>query len=390
MFSISRLQQLMKALPRGVFDAGVRQHTSDRYSKRFGSWDQLVAMLFGHLSGASSLRTLEAGYNSQTTQHYHLGTGALRRSTLTDANRKRSCEPFAQVARTLMGQVNRTLRRDSDSLLYLLDSTSITLKGRGFDPWTLATRNCHTQGMKLHVVYAADTKAPVHHSLTAANVNDVVEGARIPIKAGAVYVFDKGYCDYNWWAQIHAQGATFVTRFKSNAALQVVHTRPIPDADKDTVLRDEIVRFSNKCPGAKRRNHYTETLRRVTIARPGKDTPLVLATNDLESPATRIAQHYKDRWQIELFFKWIKQHLRIKHFLGRTENAVKIQILCALIAYLLVAIYRKQHGLHASLWIVLAELRASLFQRPATEATLYQRRRERFKAMQKRQGVLFA
>lgn len=332
---------------------------------------------------------IETSYGSQANHHYHLGTGPVRRSTLADANCKRSTEPFEAVARSLMGQVHRSLRREGQELLYLLDSTSITLKGRYFDEWTAANRTRNTQGIKLHVLYAHGAQAPIQHSFSAANVNDVSAATGLVIEAGAIYVFDKGYCDYNWWADIDAQGATFVTRFKYNAALLVEHTRPIDAADQGTILADEIVRFANTHPGGKRRNRYAAPLRRITVAREGSTTPLVFATNDLDAPAATIAQHYKDRWNIELFFKWIKQHLKIKQLFGRSENAVKIQILCALIAYLLLALYRQASRSTTSLWDLLAELRVTLFQRPTTEALVQRRQHQQRTALKRRQLPLF-
>ena len=156
------------------------------------------------------------------------------------------------------------------------------------------------------------------------------------------------------------------------------------------MLKDEIVRFANKHPRGGRKNHYENPLRRITIARPEHDQPLLLATNDLVSPASVIAQRYKDRWGIELFFKWIKQHLKIKAFLGRSENAVRIQILTALITYLLLAIYRTTQNYGGSLWILLAEVRATLFQRPAIEVERYRRRRNNMAEFAARQEGLFA
>jgi IS4 transposase len=389
MFSISRLQEVMKGIPRGVFDAAVREHGTNKHSKGFRSWDQLTAMAFAQLSGASSLRVVEAAYNSQPAHHYHLGTGAIRRSTLADANRKRSPEPLVAVVQALMSQVNRSVRKQSARALYLLDSTSLTLKGRHFDAWTAASRNRCTQGMKLHVVYARDAASPVRQSLSMANVNDVTDAIGIPIESETTYVFDKGYSDYNWWASIDASQATFVTRFKNNAALVVDRARPIDADDKDTILADEIVRFAHKSPGGKRGNRYEAPLRRITVARPDKLTPLVLATNDLTTTATVIAQHYKDRWNIELFFKWMKQHLQIKRFFGCNENAVKTQVLCALIVYLLLSLYRKAHAKTASLWLLLAELRHALFQRAAVEQSTYRRCKERRLEVRNRQALLF-
>lgn len=390
MFSISRLHTLMKEVPRKVFDDEVAARGSDRYSKRLNSWSQRVAMIYAQLSAATSLRIAEAAYNSQVTHHYHLGTGSVHRSILADANRRRSTEPFAAAARALMMRVPRALRRDGADLLYLLDSTSFTLSGRGFDEWTAGNRTSRTQGIKLHVLYDSQAEAPIRQSLSAPNVNDVTAAAEVPIDAKACYVFDKGYCDYNWWAAMDAQGASFVTRFKCNAALVVEAVRPIAAADVGTILADEIVRFTHKAPRGGKRNHYTKPLRRVTVVRPDKDSPLVLATNDLEAPATEIAHRYKDRWQIELFFKWIKQHLKVKRWLGRSENAVRIQILCALIAYLLLALYRKTHGIKTSLWVMLGELRTTLFQRPATDTAVQNRRCQDRTEWRRLQAELFS
>jgi putative transposase len=390
MYRISRFHQIMKALPRGAFDRVVQTHQADKHSKGFDCWDQLLAMVYAQLSGASSLRVLETGFNSQRTQHYHLGTSPIRRSTLSDANGRRKTEVFADAAKLLMSQAQRNLRRESEELLYLLDSTSISLKGPGFDAWTGANSTRNTQGIKLHVLYAGNEEIPVQHSFTAPNVNDIDEGRKLTIEPEAVYVFDKGYCDYNWWHKINEQKARFVTRFKRNASLEVECTRTIPAEDADIVLKDEIVRFANKHPQGGRKNHYKNSLRRITVARPEHEHPLVLATNDLVSSASSIARRYKDRWGIELFFKWIKQHLKIKSFLGRTENSVRIQILTALITYLLLAIYRKAQNYTGSLWILLAEVRATLFQRPTIEAERYRRRTDAITEFAARQGGLFA
>ena len=384
------MQEIMKGLPRGGFDRLVRERNADKHSKGFGCWDHLIAMIYGHLSGADSLRQLEAGFNSQSNHHYHLGVGPIRRSTLAEANGRRKAEVFEQAARLLMSQTGRHLRQESQELLYLLDSTSITLKGPGFDAWTRSNSTRNTQGIKLHVLYAAHEHVPLQHSFSAANVNDIAEGSKLPIESGATYVFDKGYCDYNWWARIDAQNARFVTRFKYNAALRVEATRSLAAEDGGTILEDQIVRFACRHPGGGRRNRYEKALRRVVVARSGKERPLVLATNDLDAPASAIAQYYKDRWQIELFFKWIKQHLKIKRFLGRSENAVRIQILTALISYLLLALYKKNSGFTNSLWSLLGELRATLFQRPSLDNKNYRKRRERHLAFLQLQPGLFA
>ncbi|WP_275627213.1 IS4 family transposase [Pseudomonas sp. 273] len=387
MFRISRFHDVLKALPRGVFDRLVAEQGADKHSKRFGSWHHLVAMVYAHLASVSSLRALETSFNSQSNHHYHLGAGPIRRSTLADANERRNAQVFALAAQYLMTGACRQLRRDGKELLYLLDSTSITLKGPGFDEWTLSNRT-RTQGLKVHVLYAEQAAAPVHCSFTAANVNDVDEGKTLSIEPRATYVFDKGYYDFNWWASLDAQQARFVTRFKSNVALKVLAQREVPVQDRETILQDAEVRFSNRSPGGRRRNHYTKPLRRILVNRPGGEPPLSLATNDLTSPATEIAERYRDRWRIELFFKWIKQHLKIKRFLGRSENAVRIQILCALISYLLLSLYQRRTGARQSLWMLMVEVQATLFQRPGLEAERSRRRRERLQEINQRQGQL--
>lgn len=392
MFSISRFHAVMKQLPRDALARAVAEHDADKHCKGFSRWRQLQVMIYAQLSGTSSLRTLAAGFNAHTSHHYHLGACAVRRSTLADANRQAPPEVFAAVAKALMSGVQRAVRREIQPLLYLLDSTSITLKGRGFDAWTFDTRSHRIQGLKLHVMYTREQQAPCWSGFSAANVNDIDVARGLALQGGRRYVFDKGYCDYAWWHAIDTADALFVTRFKRNAALRVDEVRAIPETQGTHILADEIVHFTHRHNRAGHTNPYQGPLRRVTVARPDHATPLVLATNDLNSPAAAIAEQYKARWEIELFFKWIKQHLHLTRFLGRSENAVKIQILTALIAYLLVVLYRRTHAPGQSLWTCLAVLRASLFQRPHVEAhhrAVYQRRKRQAAALQ-RQTALFA
>lgn len=388
MFSITTFSELMKGLPRGTFDQLVSRHNADKYCKKFRHWDHLIAMLYGQLSGTTGLRPLEAGFNSQAAHHYHLGTGPIKRATLADANEKRSDLVFGKVASSLMKQASRAIRKEGKELMFLLDSTSITLKGQEFERWTAANRTRNTQGLKLHMLLDALNETPAWSSFSAANVNDVELAPQVPLQKDALYVFDKGYCDYNWWHQIDCARARFVTRFKSNAALLHIEDRAIPDGANGIVLADRIVRLKSRQAG-RRSNPYKQPLRCVSVIRPDKRTPLVLATNDMSSSALDIAQRYKDRWAIELFFKWIKQHLRIKKFFGRSENAVRIQILTALIGYLLVALYKQRHGLKDSLWVCLCVISATLFQRRKTEQALDQRRREEHRNAAQIQPGLF-
>lgn len=389
MFSITTFSELLKGLPRPIFDRLVKKHNADKYCKKFGHWQHLVPMLYAQLSGTTGLRPLQTAFNGHVVHHRHLGAVPLKRTTLADANERRADTVFSATATWLMGQVSKGLPKETKEFMFLLDSTSITLKGREFDRWTEQNKTRRTQGIKLHVLLESKSESPAWHRFSAANVNDVELADDIPLQKGARYVFDKGYCDYNWWHRIDMAGATFVTRFKYNAAITCIEERAIPVDEQPLVLSDRIVKFKYKFPGAKRRNLYSKPLREVTVVRPDKLRPLILATNDMHSSAWEIAERYKERWAIELFFKWIKQHLKIKQFLGRTENAVRLQILTALISYLLVALHKQTHGLKESLWDCLCLIRATLFQRPATEAEIHRRRREEAKIAAQMQPSLF-
>lgn len=377
MSKILTFDAVLKGLPRKEFDRAVSRHHADKYCKHFTNWQHLVAMVYAQLSGASSLRVLELSFNSHAQYHSTLRTDAIRRSTLADANERRSTIVFDEVAAWLIGQVSRKLHREAAALIRLLDSTSITLKGREFDRWTVSDRTRNTQGIKLHLLLDLSTKAPQWYSFSAANVNDVDQAALVPLAPNALYVFDKGYCNYNWWQKIDASGAFFVTRFKSNAALVHQEERPIPARVQDLILRDETVSFKCKHPGGRRINRYGKQLRRITVHRADKASPLILATNDLHSPASDIAQRYKERWEIELFFKWIKQHLKVKSFFGRSCNAVHLQLVTALIGYLLVTLYRYAHCMGHTLWECLSMISASLFAPAVSDATLPLTRRRR-------------
>ena len=389
MYSDTRFGDLLKGLPRNFFNKAVAEHESDKHSKGFDSWDHLVAMIYVQLSGAAGLREIEAGFNGQSMHHYHLGSGDIKRSTLADANAKRSCEVFGTLCKEMLQQTHRQIRKELKSLLYLIDSTPISLKGLGYDNWTLQNHSHRTHGLKVHIMTAPNAAAPVYAQITAPNINDIDEGKKIPLEKGATYVFDKGYCDYNWWYEIQQNGSKFVTRLKKNAAITIVKQRPIAKNAQGIILEDAQVCFKNRKPRGGCINHYHGTkLRKIVVHRPDKKTPMIIATNDFKRSALAIAELYQQRWEIELFFKWLKQNLKIKKFLGRSENAVKIQIYTALIAYVLVRAYRKRHGITQSMKICMVMLRTGLFQRPQTEQKEARKRRRRRKEQQQLQGAL--
>jgi hypothetical protein len=376
MFRISRLQEVLKHLPRGVFDRAVSAQQADRYRKTFSCWQQLVAMVYAQLSGVTSLRTLQSSFNAHSAHHYHLGCRALHRSTLADANTQGNEAVFSSLAQALMQQVRGRVRGEAHEFLELIDSTPISLKGRGFDHWTGKNRTQRTQGLKLHIVFGLAQGAPLEYSISAPNLNDLDYARTLSPQPGKIYVFDKAYYDYRWWSQMNQRGALFVTRFKRNARLTLKAARAIPRNAQGVILKDEQVCLPTKYYAGGRNNAYEGVVRRVEVVRPGKPS-LVLATNDLKSSALCIAERYKARWHIELFFKWIKQHLSIKRFLGRTPAAVRIQILTALIAYLLAVLHAQATGFKGSLWLFLSELRATLFQRPDLELQRHRRWRQR-------------
>lgn len=340
----------------------IKEHGSDKHSKGFDTYRHLLVMILAQLTGSKSLRELEFTVNSHHSHHYHLGLSTIKRSTLSYANEHRPVGVFADLLQSMLHKIGRKQKSEINDLIYLLDSTSITLKGHKFDDWTMATRTRNTQGLKLHVEYSPKDDLATFFKITPANINDVSVGREVPLRTGATYVFDKGYCDYDWWLKID-ENNIFVTRLKRNAAIQIIENRAIKPEISGVIKEDAIFCLSNKHPRAGKKLRYTKPLRRIEVARADKETPLILVTNDLDRDPLIIAELYKSRWLIELFFKWIKQNLKIKHFLGRSENAVQTQIITALIAYTLVATLHQQLPIYESLREMLLMLKTRLFQK---------------------------
>jgi putative transposase len=335
-FSSSILSGLLKPLDRRHFRSLVERFDADAYDKRFSSWQHLVALVFAQISGAASLRAIEAGFNAQSHQHYHLNCGKLSRSTLADANARRPLALFSAVFESLLHGLGRKQRKAAKAGLRLIDSTPVPL-GRMFD-WPAATG--HLRGLKLHVLHDLESGIPRAAQITPANVNDLHFGVDLVLEGGVTYVFDKAYCDYAWWTKINETGAFFVTRPKTNLRWKSQTPRPldIRQGDGFVVLSDHTVVHHNQGNAT-----LAIPLRRITIKRDQEQGGKVfdIISNDVKRSAVDIAACYKARWQIELLFKWIKQNLNIKSFIARNENAVRLQILAAMIAYVLIAIARK-------------------------------------------------
>lgn len=321
---------LLKPIDRRHLRTLVERYDGDAYDKSFKSWDHLVTMIYAQFSDTDSLRGLVAGFNANAHHHYHLGVGKLSRSTLSDANARRPVGVFAGLFGTLSQAADRQVRQEGSEMLRLIDASPIPL-GKLCD-W--ADWNGHIRGMKMHVVYDPKSDRPCAVEITPATVNDIEVGRRVVIEAGASYVFDKGYCHYGWWTQIDGAGATFVTRAKSRMRLRATKRRKPRKiiGDGFRVIDDFEVRLASKGD-----SKLAIPLRRIRIRRENGGL-ITLITNDRKRSAVEIATLYKIRWQVELLFRWIKQHLDIRKFLGNNENAVQIQILAAMIAYLLLRI----------------------------------------------------
>ncbi len=335
-FTPTIFAKLLAPLDRRQFDTIVERHDGDAYDKSFKSWDHLVGLIFAQFSAADGLRGLAASWNANSQHHYHLGTGTLARSTLSDANKIRPVAVFADTFGLIAGLLDRATRRDGKDMLRLIDSTPVPL-GKLCD-W--AKWNGRIRGMKMHVVYDPKSDCPRILDITDANINDAEIGRTINIEAGATYVFDKGYCHYGWWRAIHAAGAIFVTRPKSNMGLTRVEMRPIEVTEGDgcTILEDAEVRFASKGD-----SKLPIRLRRITIKRHKDGSTINFLSNDFDRSAVAIAALYRGRWQIELLFRWIKQHLKIRKFLGNNDNAIRLQLIAAMIAYALLRIAAKVH-----------------------------------------------
>jgi len=352
--------QLIAHLSHLEFQKCVTRYDGDQHHRSLSCWDQYLAMAFAQFTYRESLRDIEACLGSMSGKLYHMGfRSRIARSTLADANETHDWRIFADFAQHLVGvarplHVEDPMGVDLDHSLYALDSTTIDLCLSLF-PW--AKFRQHKGAVKMHTLLDLHGNIPTFIRITDGKVHDVNILDEIAPEAGAFYVMDRGYIDFERLYVFTLSSAFFVVRTKQNVVLQRRYSRPV---DKSVGLRSDHTVILTAIESVKA---YPDALRRVRYFDAETNQRLGFLTNNFSLPAITIAQIYKCRWQVELFFKWIKQHLRIKAFFGTSENAVKTQIWIAVSVYVLVAIVRKRMSLDSSLYQILQILSLTLFEK---------------------------
>jgi hypothetical protein len=359
--------QLTDFLPRRVFDRIVKEHNGNKYIRTFTCWNQMLCMVFGQLTSRDSMRDLMLSIEAHQPKCYHLGFGqTVTRRNLGKANEKRSYKIFEEFAYVLIEQARKSSYKSDfeievDGNVYALDSTTIDLCLSVF--WWAEFRK-HKGGIKLHTLFDVKTSIPSFLYISNASVHDVNILDLIPYEMGSFYVVDKGYTDFGRLHKVHTQGSFFVTRAKSNMRFKRMYSRVV---DKTTGVQcDQIGKLETYYA----KKDYPDKLRRIKYYDLEKNKYLVFLTNNTDLKATEIALLYKKRWEVELFFKWMKQHLKIKSFWGTTMNAVKIQMYCAIIAYCLVAIVGNKLKVDRSIYEILQILSISLLDKSSVREIL--------------------
>ena len=352
--------QLMDFLPSKAFRRCVKRYQGDYKLKTFSCWDQFLCMAFAQLTYRESLRDIEACLRAQHTKLYHLGIrGQVSRNTLAHANSVRDWRIYADFAQVLITRARVLYADDSFGVelaqtVYALDATTIDLCLALF-PWAKFRK--HKGAVKLHTLLDLRGSIPTVVIITHGKVHEVNILDQLSFEAGAFYVMDRGYLDFARLYKLHLASAFFVTRAKKRFDFQRLYSQPVDRATG--VICDQIVTLVNPVP----RQGYPEKLRRIRYFDAPTKQRLVFLTNNFSLPPLTIAQLYRSRWQVELFFKWIKQHLRIKNFYGTSENALRTQIWIAISVYVLVAIVKKELHLEGSLYRMLQICSVTIFEK---------------------------
>lgn len=352
--------QLMEHLPQHKFRQCVKRYKGNYKIKSFSCWDQFLCMSFAQLTYRHSLRGITTCLRAMQGKLYHMGIKSkVSKSTLAYANEKRDWRIYSDFAQILIAQArelyrNEDFEKELDETIYALDSTTIDLCLSLF-PWAKFRK--HKAGIKLHTLLAVQTSIPTFIYMTPAKVHDVNILDIIIPEVGAFYVMDRGYVDFTRLYSLHSNNSFFVTRAKSNFKFTRIYSHPV---DRNTgIICDQTINLT----GFYQSKDYPDKLRRIKYYDEQTDKRLVFLTINFKLKTLLIAKIFKERWQIELFFKWIKQHLRIKTFYGTTPNAVKTQIWIAVSVYLLVAIVKKRLNINQSLYTFLQILSISIFEK---------------------------
>lgn len=358
--------QLMDFLPSKTFQRCVKRYQGDYKLKTFSCWDQFLCMTFAQLTYRESLRDIEACLRAQHTKLYHLGIrGQVSRNTLAHANSVRDWRIYADFAQVLITRARVLYADDSFGVelaqtVYALDATTIDLCLALF-PWAKFRK--HKGAVKLHTLLDLRGNIPTVVIITHGKVHEVNILDQLNFEAGAFYVMDRGYLDFARLYKLHLASAFFVTRARKRFDFKRLYSQPVDRATG--VICDQTITLVNPVP----RKGYPEKLRRIRYFDAQSNQRLVFLTNNFSLPPLTIAQLYRSRWQVELFFKWIKQHLRIKNFYGTSENALRTQIWIAISVYVLVAIVKKELHLDGSLYRMLQICSVTLFEKtPISQA----------------------
>ncbi len=353
-------KQLLQFLPRYEFNLCVSRYRGEHWVKKFSTYDQLLCLAYAQMAGRESLRDIETCLNSHQEKLYHIGfRGDVSRATLADANERRDWRIFQDFGHVLIRMAQQLYQSESIAVelaqpLYAFDSTTIDLCLSLF-PWAEFRKT--KAAVKMHTLIDLRGPIPTWVAITTGKVHDVRMLDQLPIAKDAIYAMDRGYVDFARLYAIHRQGAFFVIRAKDNLKCKRLYSNP---KNKEAGIRaDQIITLVTQ----KSKKGYPDRLRRISFVDKERNKRLVFLTNNCEIPAETVAAVYKQRWQVELFFKWIKQHLRIKSFVGTSVNAVKSQIWVALCIYLLVAITKKKLGVQCSLYTFLQILEVNLFEK---------------------------
>ena len=351
--------QIMNFVPKNIFDKYVKVYKGNHRCRTFSSWDQFLCLSFAQLTYRESLRDIETCLRTNSEKLYHMGIkGNVARTNLSRANESRDWRIFAQLARHLINEAltlytnDDLIYKELDNTLYALDSTTIDLCLSLF-PWAKFRK--YKSSVKIHTLLDIRTSIPTFIHVTSGRVHDVNILDLIPVEPLAIYIMDKGYIDFERLFELNNKNAYFITRAKKNLKSKRVYSHDV--SKFSNIKYDQTIKLT----GVKTSMIYPQHLRKIKLVDKENDKELIFITNNFSLTSETIANLYKDRWKIELFFKWIKQHLRIKSFYGNTENAVKTQIWIAISIYVLIAIIKKKLKITGSLYTILQILSINIF-----------------------------